>query len=77
MRYDRRSEQPTRHSRRRGYHVVSVERLLTLARNVGIEIAPSEEGYTCSVLGTHATLPDPVEALGYALHCLMMEATHE
>ena len=74
LQYDRRTERPTPTPRRQGYPVVTVERLLLLARGAGIEIVPSETGYTCRVLGLETVHPEPLEALGFALHTLMMEA---
>lgn len=74
LHYDRHTERPVRTARRQGYRVVSLDRLLLLVQSAGIEMTPTETGYRCRVRGLETTHADPLDAIGFALHTLMMEA---
>lgn len=78
MRYDWRSQQQAQNNRkfgRTGYQVISAERLVAVAHSAGLNIAQEDGRYHWQVAHMHGCASDMLEALGSALHFLVMEVT--
>jgi len=74
LRHDRRSERPQMPSRRLGYAVVSMERLITYMRCAGLSITQDGERSVWQIGSLSGEAQTPLEAIACALHWLLMEA---
>lgn len=60
-------------SHRRGYQVVGVAHLIATVRSAGLFIIPEDDHYRWQLGDMMGVVADPLEAIGSALHWLMME----
>jgi hypothetical protein len=60
-------------ARSQGYQTIPVSRLVAQARSAGLFITQEESGCTWSLGDLSGTASDVLDALGSALHCLIME----
>jgi hypothetical protein len=73
LKYDRRTERKPAPARRQGYHVISVTRLMLEARGAGLHITQQGDHYCWQIGNLTGIATDVLDAIGSALHCLVME----
>jgi hypothetical protein len=73
MRHDRKTERQRVVARRQGYQVVSLTHLVTVARAAGLSIMPEGTGCAWLIGDLSGVASDVLDAIGSALHCLLME----
>ncbi len=74
LKHDRQSERGHVWAiRRQGYQVVSVVRFIAEARSAGLHITQQGRRYAWQIGHLSGLARDPLDALGHALHGLMME----
>jgi hypothetical protein len=80
MKYDRQTERTPASpasTHRHGYQVISETHLLREARSAGLYICQQGDRYTWQVGDLAGIATDVLDALGCALHCLVMERREE
>jgi hypothetical protein len=77
MKHDRRTERTRMAARKQGYHVISATRLVLEARGAGLHISPQGDRYHWQVGDLSGIATDVLDAIGSALHCLVMERLEE
>jgi hypothetical protein len=80
MKYDRQTERTpasAASTHRYGYQVISETRLLREARGAGLSITQQDDRYSWQVSGLAGIATDVLDAIGSALHCLVMERREE
>ena len=73
LKYDRRTEGPRIAPRRQGYPVVTVARLLLEARAAGLSITPDGDRFSWQIGSLKGQACDVLDAIGSALHWLLLE----
>jgi hypothetical protein len=81
MKHDRRTERTctSAHSRahRQGYQLISATRLVIEARSAGLHISQQGDRYSWQIGDLTGIATDVLDAIGLALHCLLMERLEE
>lgn len=85
MKHDRRTERTRSDvqtnariaARKQGYHVISATRLLIEARGAGLHITQQGDRYAWQAGDLSGIATDVLDAVGSALHCLVMERLEE
>jgi hypothetical protein len=73
MRHDRKTERKRATTRRQGYQVVSVSRLVAQSRCGGLHITQEESSCAWCIGDLSGVAGDVLDVIDSALHCLMME----
>jgi hypothetical protein len=77
LKYDRRTERQRTGARRQGYQVVSTTRLLMEMQSAGLRISQEGDRFSWQVGDLSGLANDLLDAIGSALHCLVMERVEE
>ena len=77
MKHDRRTERTHVAARKQGYQVISASRLMIEARGAGLYISQQGDRYRWQVGDLTGIATDVLDAVGLALHCLIMERLEE
>ena len=77
MKHDRRTERTPAPARRQGYQLISATRLVKEARGAGLSISQLGDRYCWQIGDLTGIATDVLDAIGSALHCLMMERVEE
>ncbi len=81
LKHDRRTEHPCkgtqRRARRQGYQFISATRLVLEVRSAGLHITQQGDRYLWQVGDLGGIASDVLDAVGLALHCLVMERLEE
>jgi hypothetical protein len=77
MKYDRRTERKPAPARRQGYQLISATRLVMEARSAGLHISQQGDRYCWQIGDLTGIATDVLDAVGLALHCLVMERLEE
>ncbi len=77
MKHDRQTERPPTSTHRHGYQVISGTRLVREARSAGLHINQQGNRYTWQIGDLGGIATDVLDAIGSALHCLVMERLEE
>ena len=77
MKHDRRTERTPMTARKQGYHVISATHLVIEARGAGLHITQQGDRYRWQVGDLSGIATDVLDAIGSALHCLVMERLEE
>jgi hypothetical protein len=77
MKHDRQTERIATSTHRHGYQVISQTRLLHEARGAGLYINQQGDRYTWQAGDMGGIATDVLDAIGSALHCLVMERREE
>jgi hypothetical protein len=77
MKHDRRTERKPAPARRQGYQLISATRLVLKARGAGLYISQQGDRYVWQIGDLTGIATDVLDAIGSALHCLMMERLEE
>ena len=64
-------------ARRQGYQLISASRLVKEARGAGLYISQQGDRYVWQIGDLTGIATDVLDAVGLALHCLMMERVEE
>ena len=77
MKHDRHTERKPASAHRQGYQVISATRLMLEARGAGLHIRQQGDRYCWQVGDLTGIANDVLDAIGSALHCLVMERYEE
>jgi hypothetical protein len=77
MKHDRRTECKPAPARRQGYQLISATRLVKEARGAGLYISQQGDRYVWQIGDLKGIATDVLDAVGLALHCLVMERLEE
>jgi hypothetical protein len=77
MKHDRRTERKPAPARRQGYQLISATRLVKEARGAGLYISQQGYRYVWQIGDLTGIATDVLDAIGSALHCLLMERLEE
>jgi hypothetical protein len=77
MKHDRHTERTPASTHRQGYQVISEMRLVREARGAGLHISQQGDRYCWHVGDLSGIATDVLDAIGSALHCLVMERLEE
>ena len=77
MKHDRQTECTPASTHRQGYQVISETRLLREARSAGLHINQHGDRYCWQAGDLSGIATDVLDAIGSALHCLVMERLEE
>jgi hypothetical protein len=77
MKHDRHTECTPASTHRQGYQVISETRLVREARGAGLHISQQGGRYFWRVGDLSGIATDVLDAIGSALHCLMMERVED
>jgi hypothetical protein len=72
-RHDRKTERQPVAARGQSYQMVSLTHLVTVERAAGLSIMPEGTGCAWQIGGLSEVASDVLDAIGSALHCLLME----
>lgn len=77
MKHDRRTERACSSAHRQGYQLISATRLVLEARSAGLHICQQDDRICWQIGDLTGIATDVLDAIGSALHCLVMERLEE
>ena len=77
MKHDRRTERACTSAHRQGYQLISATRLVLEARRAGLHISQQGDRYSWQIGDLTGIATDVLDAVGLALHFLLMERLEE